>query len=70
MASTPEITDIVTALSLTGNNFDGASGMHTFDANGDVAGNGYSICSFSHDGTDASFSCDRTWLDGVITVDA
>lgn len=67
MDATAEITDMPTALALTGNNFDGASGMHTFDANGDVPGNGYDICSFGHDGANASFSCSMTWLDGTIS---
>lgn len=59
--ATAEIPDVVTGLTLTGNNFEGASGTHTFDAAGDVIGNGYDICSFSHDGTDASFACTQTW---------
>ena len=29
-----------------GNAFEGASGIHTFDANGDVAGSGYDVCQF------------------------
>ncbi len=67
MDSTAEITDMPTALSLTGMNFDGASGIHSFDAAGDVAGNGYDVCSFGHDGADASFSCSQTWTqDGGI----
>lgn len=67
MDATPEIADMPTALGLTGINFDGASGVHTFDANGDVPGNGYDICSFGHDGANASFSCSMTWLDGTIS---
>lgn len=59
--STAEIPDVVTGLMLTGNNFEGASGTHTFDAAGDVIGNGYDVCEFSHDGTNASFACTRTW---------
>lgn len=67
MDATPEITDMATAMALTGNNFEGASGVHTFDSSGDVAGNGYDICSFGYDGANASFSCSMTWLDGTIS---
>ena len=49
--------DIVAAISKTGNNYDGASGVHTFDAAGDVLGTGYEVCQF--DGT--AFSCPRIW---------
>ena len=51
---------IVAALNKTGMNYVGASGTHTFDANGDVAGTGYEVCQF--DGT--AFSCPRTWTSG------
>jgi len=54
---------VVAALKKTGVNYVGASGTHTFDANGDVAGTGYEVCQF--DGT--AFSCPRTWTtDGGI----
>jgi branched-chain amino acid transport system substrate-binding protein len=55
--------NIVTALNKIGVNYVGASGTHTFDANGDVAGTGYEVCQF--DGT--AFSCPRTWTadDGI-----
>ncbi len=55
--------ELVAALKKTGVNYVGASGTHTFDANGDVAGTGYEVCQF--DGT--AFSCPRTWTaDGDI----
>ena len=55
--------NIVAALNKTGVNYVGASGTHTFDVNGDVAGTGYEVCQF--DGT--AFSCPRTWTtDGGI----
>ena len=55
--------NIVAALNKTGVNYVGASGTHTFDTNGDVAGTGYEVCQF--DGT--AFSCPRTWTsDGGI----
>ncbi len=41
----------------------GASGTHVFDANGDVGGNGYDVCSFAVDGT---FTCAGTWIAGVL----
>ncbi|MGE4658127.1 MAG: ABC transporter substrate-binding protein, partial [Gammaproteobacteria bacterium] len=49
--------DLVAALKKIGVNYVGASGTHTFDANGDVLGTGYEVCQF--DGTD--FSCPRIW---------
>ena len=39
-----------------GSGYDGASGVHTFDSNGDVAGTGYEVCNF-----DPAFSCSRVW---------
>ena len=45
------------AIQQTGVNYAGASGTHTFDANGDVSGTGYEVCQF--DGT--TFSCPRIW---------
>jgi branched-chain amino acid transport system substrate-binding protein len=49
--------NLLTALKATGKNYVGASGTHTFDANGDVLGTGYEVCQF--DGSD--FSCPRVW---------
>ncbi len=48
---------LVASLMKTGVNYVGASGTHTFDSNGDVAGTGYEVCEFN--GT--NFSCPRTW---------
>ena len=49
--------NLVAAIQKTGTNYVGASGTHTFDANGDVLGTGYEVCQF--DGT--AFSCPRVW---------
>jgi len=49
--------DLLAFLKKTGSNYVGASGTHTFDANGDVLGTGYEVCQF--DGT--NFSCPRIW---------
>ena len=49
--------DIKAAVQSTGVNYDGASGNHTFDSNGDVLGTGYEVCHFH--GT--HFECDRVW---------
>jgi branched-chain amino acid transport system substrate-binding protein len=49
--------DLKAAVAKAGVNYDGASGNHTFDANGDVLGTGYEVCQFT--GTD--FSCPRIW---------
>jgi branched-chain amino acid transport system substrate-binding protein len=42
---------------------EGASGTHAFDANGDVAGNGYDVCIFAVDG---ALACEGTWISGVL----
>jgi len=56
---------VVAALNKTGVNYVGASGTHTFDAAGDVAGTGYEVCQF--DGT--AFSCPRIWTrDGGVVA--
>jgi hypothetical protein len=41
--------------------FEGASGMHIFDANGDVGGSGYEVCSFDDEAGVTVFSCSATW---------
>ena len=45
------------AVANAGVNYDGASGSHTFDTNGDVLGTGYEVCQF----TGTNFSCPRVW---------
>ena len=71
MGTSEEVT-LVQALMYLGQGVTGASGTHTFDENGDVGGTGYDVCSFSHDGSAASFSCDATWTaeGGVADNDA
>jgi len=49
--------DIKAAVAKTGVNYDGASGSHTFDANGDVLGTGFEVCQF----TGTNFSCPWVW---------
>ena len=47
---------------------EGASGTHVFDANGDVAGSGYEICTFwVNDDDTVEFDCHSSWdlLDGL-----
>ena len=55
--------DIKWTLAGIGNNYSGASGLHTFDANGDVAGAGYSICKFMVYGGKTTFSCPQIWTE-------
>ena len=60
--------DLRTALSSVGDNYDGASGSHTFDSNGDVLGTGYEVCEFAVAGGSADFDCPRIWTaDGGLT---
>jgi branched-chain amino acid transport system substrate-binding protein len=56
IASDPD-GDLRVAVAKIGTNYDGASGNHTFDANGDVIGTGYEVCQF----TGTNFSCPRIW---------
>jgi branched-chain amino acid transport system substrate-binding protein len=66
--SSPEGTPLSMLISAVGQGFVGASGVHSFDAAGDVAGNGYCVGTFSvaSDGA-VSFNCDRFWTrDGGI----
>ncbi|HJM81342.1 MAG TPA: hypothetical protein QF397_01150, partial [Candidatus Poseidoniia archaeon] len=47
---------------------EGASGIHIFDSNGDVAGSGYDICTFQVDENDTvALDCHSSWglLDGL-----
>ena len=53
--------DLVASLNLTGQNYMGASGTHTFDSAGDVLGTGYSICEFAVDGANVDFECPQIW---------
>jgi branched-chain amino acid transport system substrate-binding protein len=53
--------DILGALANVGTNYDGASGMHTFDSNGDVLGTGYSVCNFDVSGGSSDFECTQVW---------
>jgi branched-chain amino acid transport system substrate-binding protein len=55
-------------LSMTGVDYAGASGTHTFLDNGDVAGAGYDICQFNAlSSTDIYFNCMQWWsaIDGI-----
>jgi branched-chain amino acid transport system substrate-binding protein len=56
--------DIKDDLATIGSSYAGASGTHTFTSDGDVVGSGYQVCSFTataSDGSDAAFTCGRTW---------
>ena len=70
-ASSPEGTPLSMLISAVGQGFVGASGVHTFGANGDVGGNGYCVGDFTvTDGT-ASFDCNRhadVAADGTTTI--
>ena len=65
-------------ISLTGQGFVGATGIHTFDSNGDVPGYGFCIGDFTYADGAASYDCTQSWaltdpLDytsGVVTTNA
>jgi branched-chain amino acid transport system substrate-binding protein len=53
--------DLIAALKNVGVNYDGASGVHTFDTAGDVLGTGYEVCQFAVAGATVNFSCPSIW---------
>jgi branched-chain amino acid transport system substrate-binding protein len=54
--------DMATHLDMVGMMYEGASGVHDFLANGDVAGAGYDVCSFNHVPTYGDyFNCNMMW---------
>ncbi len=58
-------------IQMTGNAYAGESGTHTFQANGEVPGLYYDVCTYHHVPTyDTYFNCDRGWDDtqGIHTV--
>ena len=59
LASSPPGTPLSAMIAAVGNGFVGASGIHTFAANGDVGGNGYCIGDFTVTDGVASFDCNR-----------
>jgi branched-chain amino acid transport system substrate-binding protein len=55
-------------ISFVGDEYEGASGLHTFLENGDVGGDGYDICGYSATGSDDGvYECTKYWTveDGV-----
>ena len=60
-ASAPAGTSMTQLIAATGQGFVGASGVHSFDAAGDVAGNGYCVGTFNVADGAVSFDCDRFW---------
>ena len=53
--------DLAAAIAGVGSSYDGASGNHTFDSNGDVLGTGYEVCDFAISGGTADFDCPVIW---------
>jgi len=60
--------NMATHLNMEGTDYQGAAGVHTFDAAGDVPGAGYDICGFNAlSSTDVYFTCRHYWtLDGGV----
>ena len=55
-------------IAMVGDEYEGASGLHTFLDNGDVGGAGYDICGYSAtDSDDGAYTCTKYWTatDGV-----
>jgi len=60
--------DMDASIRAVGTGYEGASGLHTFLANGDVGGAGYDICDYTASGaSDGSYDCNAYWtaIDGV-----
>ena len=60
--------NMATHIMMVGTGYQGASGNHTFLANGDVGGAGYDICGYAATTTDdGTFTCTKYWTvaDGV-----
>ena len=61
-------TDMDASIATIGTAYEGASGLHTFLANGDVGGDGYDICGYTAAGAaDGTYACSMYWTvaDGV-----
>ena len=60
------------AVMAVGQGWDGASGMLSFQANGDVPAAGFCVGEFSHDASDdsVSYDCARNWdpVNGITTA--
>ena len=60
-----------THLNMVGTNYAGASGVHSFDANGDVGGSGYDVCQFDAlSSSDVYFSCRSYWTSASDAITA
>jgi branched-chain amino acid transport system substrate-binding protein len=60
--------DMDASIRAVGTGYEGASGLHTFLANGDVGGAGYDICSYTATASDdGAYACNAYWTvaDGV-----
>ena len=54
--------NMATHIEMVGNGYQGESGTHTFEANGEVPGLYYDVCTFHHVPTYGEyFNCDRGW---------
>jgi branched-chain amino acid transport system substrate-binding protein len=66
--------DLRDDLAAVGTNYAGASGTHSFDANGDVGGSGYLICEFARYNGQTGFGCPGSWArdsgmaDNTVTI--
>jgi len=52
---------IVAGIESVGTNYEGASGLITFESNGDVNGAGYDICTYGGDDTAGTYTCSKFW---------
>ena len=60
--------DMDASIRAVGTGYEGASGLHTFLANGDVGGSGYDICTYTATTSDdGAYACNSYWTvaDGV-----
>jgi branched-chain amino acid transport system substrate-binding protein len=65
--SSPPGTPLANIIAAVGVGFVGASGVHTFNADGDVGGSGYCVGDFTVVSDVAAYTCNRHWdlIDGL-----
>ena len=63
IAQIDDLHNLTDSIEQVGTNYEGASGLISFLENGDGAGHGYDICTYSGDPDDANggYSCNRFW---------
>ena len=69
-AGSPPGTPLASMIAVVGQGFVGASGVHSFNADGDVGGSGYCIGDFTVTAGTASYDCTQHWdlINGITSL--